>query len=99
MRVFSPAFVLAASGVLGTLGNRCPGKLGGAGGRSSLLHLSDVEGEWKCGISSVISTLRRMRRMLSKSGFWFGDTCFFMLIDFWGELELGDITGRCGSPW
>lgn len=71
---------------------------GGAGGGSLLPPLSDMEGEWKCSISFVISILRRMRRMLSKSGFWFDGTCFFMLIDFWGEMELGDVTCRCGSP-
>ena len=65
---------------------------GGAGGGSLLPPLSDMEGEWKCSISFVISILRRMRRMLSKSGFWFDGTCFFMLIDFWGEMELGDVT-------
>lgn len=32
-----------------------------------------------------------------KSGFWFDGTCFFMLIDFWGEMELGDVTCRCGA--
>lgn len=38
--------------------------------------------------------------MLSKSGFWFGDTCFCMLIDFWGEIELVMSlagAGACGS--
>jgi hypothetical protein len=50
-------------------------------------------------LAPVISTLRLMRRMLSKSGFWFGDTCSCVLIDFWAEIELGDVICRCVSLW
>lgn len=90
---FSPKllFVLAASDILSMLENRCPGKSGWGTGDPS--YPRDRRGaEWKFRISFVISLLRLMRPMLSKSGFWLGDTCFCMLIDFWGKIKLGDVT-------
>lgn len=78
---------MAASAVFCTWGSSCPRKfelgIGGKGwGWCSVLQASASSAS---GLQFPLSGWGG--RMLSKSGVGFADTCFCMLIDFWGKIE------------